>query len=88
VQYVNEYDSYGYTPPAAALNYHLQQSTAVREGYHLSPTAMGNYYVSNGTPTNIGVSRVRSEASRLVSSQVKNEDVVKGTYFGRQVRVG
>lgn len=77
-QYVSEYDSYGYMPPAAALNYHLQQSTAVREGYHMSPAGMGALYSANGNPGNIGASRVKSE-SRLVSSQVKNEDVVKGT---------
>lgn len=67
LQYISEYDSYGYMPPAAMLNQHLQHSTAIREGYHMGPS--GN--VLSGP--SIGSERVKSESSRLVSSQVRNE---------------
>ncbi len=64
LQYISEYDSYGYMPPAAALNHRLQQSTAGREGYHINPT---NAHL----PSSIGQERVKSE-SRLVGSQVRH----------------
>lgn len=53
-------------------------SNQPREPYHLSPNNISQFYLSNASPPNIGVSRVKSESNRLVSSQVKNEDVVKG----------
>jgi hypothetical protein len=77
LQYINEYDSYGYMPPAAALNHHLQQSTILREGYHINPSNIAH----------LPGERVKSE-SRLVASQVRSEDVVKGTGGASQGRAG
>lgn len=67
LQYINEYDSYGYMPPAAMPNQHLLRSTAIREGYHMGPS--GNVLPANSMSSE----RVKSESSRLVSSQVRNE---------------
>lgn len=44
--------------------------------------------MSNVAGGNIGASRVKSESSRLVSSQVRNEEVVKGTALSMQGRAG
>jgi|694.fasta_scaffold108913_3 hypothetical protein len=75
VQYANDYDNYGLKPPNS-----VQASTQFsREGYHLSSNGASNFYLSNVGGGNIGASRVKSESSRLVSSQVRNEEVVKGT---------
>lgn len=54
LQYISEYDSYGYTPPAAILNQHLHHSTAIREGYHMGPS--GNAFPA----PSIGSERVKS----------------------------
>jgi hypothetical protein len=80
LQYVSEYDSYGYAQPTQQQTYALQQSHAVREGYHINPNGLNNFYLSsaNQPPTAIAASRVKSESNRLLSSQVKNEEVVKG----------
>jgi hypothetical protein len=73
--YVGEYDSYGYIQPQKTwYNNPLNQSSAGREGYHIHPT---QFHTPN-TGTAITTSRVKSESSRLLSSQVKNEEVVKG----------
>lgn len=84
VQYTNDYDNYGLKPPNS-----IQTSTQFsREGYHLSPNGASNFYVSKAGGANIGTSRVKSESSRLVSSQVRNEEVVKGTALSMQGRAG
>lgn len=71
--YVSEYDSYGYMPPPASFPHQPQQQSLSREGYHMNPTNISNFYVSNANIPNIAASRVKSESNRLVSSQVKNE---------------
>jgi hypothetical protein len=81
--YVGEYDSYGYTQPQTTLyNNHLNQPSAGREGYHIHPT---QFHTPN-TGTANTTSRVKSESSRLISSQVKNEEVVKGRDYLTQGR--
>lgn len=57
------------------------QSQAVREGYHINPQVVNggtSFYGSGATQVVGGTSRVKSETNRFVSSQVKNEDIVKG----------
>jgi len=57
------------------------QSQAVREGYHINPQVVNgspSFYGSSALQAVGGTSRVKSETNRFVSSQVKNEDIVKG----------
>jgi hypothetical protein len=65
-------------PPPASFPHQQQQLIPPREGYPMNPTNIANFHLSNANVPNITASRVKSE-SRLITSQVRNEDVVKGT---------
>lgn len=88
MQYVSEYDTNGYSPnqiPIRSLPF--AQSSVGRDPYHMSfaPTthtnSTQNLHSVNGT------SRVRSEANRFMSSQVTNQEVVKGNNVLIEVKV-
>ena len=74
--YLSSQTNFGSSPSFAGR---LGESHVVRDGYHISNNNFGSrLQTSNVNPNHNAISRVRSETSRLVSSQVKGEEVVKG----------
>lgn len=71
--------------PTSSTPNPFAQSQVVREGYHMgqhrpvSPRFLSPDYYNPQT-----ISRVKSETNKLVSSQVRNEEVVKGSWQASQ----